>query len=72
MHDDYRVGVFGLGSMGLGMARSILRAGHRTHGFDVISAQEEKFRAEGGAAGTVADVGGEMTSKPCLLPEYQP
>ena len=33
------VGVVGLGSMGYGMAQSLLRAGHRTHGFDVVPAQ---------------------------------
>ena len=52
--------MIGLGSMGYGIAASILRAGHRTHGFDVVPAQVERFRAEGGAAGTLAAVAGEL------------
>ena len=50
------VGVVGLGSMGYGMAQSLLRAGHRTHGFDVVPAQVARLRAEGGAEGTLAEV----------------
>ena len=50
------VGVIGLGSMGFGMARSLVRAGHRTHGFDVVPEQEARFRSEGGAAGSLAAV----------------
>jgi putative dehydrogenase len=49
------IGVVGLGSMGYGMAQSILRAGHVTHGFDVVPAQEARFRAEGGAPGRLAE-----------------
>ena len=54
------IAVFGLGAMGYGIARSILRAGHVTYGFDVVPAQVEKFRAEGGAPGDVADVAGRL------------
>lgn len=50
------VGVIGLGSMGYGMAQSLLRAGHRTHGFDVNASQTARFRAEGGAVGDLAEV----------------
>lgn len=50
------VGVIGLGSMGYGMARSVLRAGHATHGFDVASEPARRLRAEGGAAGDLGDV----------------
>ena len=46
-----KTAVIGLGSMGYGVARSILRAGHETYGFDVVPAQVEKFRSEGGAEG---------------------
>jgi len=56
MAGDKAVGVVGLGSMGYGMAQSLRRAGHRTHGFDVVPAQEARFRAEGGADGTLAEV----------------
>ncbi|MEM1160115.1 MAG: L-threonate dehydrogenase [Pseudomonadota bacterium] len=51
------VAVFGLGSMGYGMAASLLRAGHIVHGFDVVPAQVEAFRAEGGSAGEITDAG---------------
>ena len=48
------VGVFGLGSMGYGIAASLLRAGHRVWGFDTVSSQVEKFVGEGGFSDTVA------------------
>ncbi len=49
--EPQKVAVIGLGSMGYGIAASLLRAGHRTWGFDVVPAQAERFRAEGGAPG---------------------
>ena len=54
------IAVVGLGAMGYGMARSILRAGHLIHGFDVVPALVEKFRAEGGTPGDIADVAGRL------------
>ena len=54
------VAVFGLGSMGFGVARSLARAGHRTHGFDVDAGAVERFAAEGGARGEAADVAGGL------------
>ncbi|MGB0160979.1 MAG: NAD(P)-binding domain-containing protein, partial [Candidatus Puniceispirillaceae bacterium] len=39
-----KIAVFGLGSMGYGMAQSLLRAGHTVHGFDVVPQQVERFR----------------------------
>ncbi len=42
--------VIGLGSMGLGMARSLLRGGHEVHGFDVGSAALAALRDAGGKA----------------------
>jgi len=42
--------------MGYGMAASCLRAGHTTHGFDVVPAQVTRFQSEGGAQGALADV----------------
>lgn len=48
--------VIGLGSMGYGMAQSCLRAGHITHGFDVVPAQMARFQSEGGASGDLAQV----------------
>ena len=50
------IAVFGLGSMGYGMAQSLLRAGHTVHGFDVVPEQEARFRAEGGASGDLAAI----------------
>lgn len=52
--------VIGLGSMGYGMVRSLLRAGHRVHGFDVAADREAAFRAEGGAEGPVGEIAGTL------------
>ncbi|MEO1493852.1 MAG: L-threonate dehydrogenase [Pseudomonadota bacterium] len=48
-----KVAVFGLGSMGYGIAQSCVRAGLATWGRDVRPDQIERFCAEGGAAGDV-------------------
>ncbi len=56
MDAQTRAAVFGLGSMGYGIASSLNRAGLATHGFDVVAAQMERFRAEGGAPGTLDEV----------------
>jgi len=50
------IAVFGLGSMGYGIAKSLLKAGHRTTGFDVAQSQIEKFVSEGGIAGDFSDI----------------
>ena len=42
------IGVIGLGAMGLGVARSLLRAGFRVHGCDVRESVLDAFAAEGG------------------------
>src|SRR5450830_1825122 len=44
------VGVIGLGAMGLGVARSLLRAGFKVHACDVRKDVLDKFAAEGGVA----------------------
>jgi putative dehydrogenase len=44
------VGVIGLGAMGLGVARSLLRAGFRVHACDVRREVLEQFASEGGIA----------------------
>ncbi|MFO1143207.1 MAG: L-threonate dehydrogenase [Amaricoccus sp.] len=54
------VAVIGLGSMGYGMARSLLRAGHRTWGEDVVPALAERFRGEGGQPGALLDGAGTI------------
>jgi 3-hydroxyisobutyrate dehydrogenase len=52
------VGVIGLGAMGLGVARSLLRAGFRTHACDVRHEVLAAFAAEGGiACATPAELG---------------
>ena len=55
-----KVAVIGLGSMGYGMAASVLRAGHGTFGFDINQAAMERFRSEGGEAGALAEVAGDL------------
>lgn len=57
-----KLAVIGLGSMGYGIAQSCLRAGHETHGFDVVPAQEARFRDEGGASGPLADIAGDLNA----------
>jgi len=52
------VGVIGLGAMGLGVARSLLRAGFRTYACDVRREVLAAFAAEGGVAcATPAELG---------------
>ncbi len=53
-----RVGVIGLGSMGIGVALSLVRAGHAVFGCDV----REAARAE------LADAGGTGVASPAALP----
>ena len=55
-----KVAVFGLGSMGYGMAQSLLRAGHSVYGFDVVPEAMARFAAEGVAAGDLADIAPDL------------
>lgn len=50
MNSSRSVAVVGLGSMGLGMARSLLRAGHSVSGCDLSKAALDRLSAAGGAA----------------------
>ena len=43
-------GLIGLGAMGLGMAKSLRRAGHAPHVFDIRPGSASAFAAEGGTA----------------------
>ena len=53
-----RVGLVGLGAMGLGMAQSLRRAGHAPHVFDVRRDAAQAFAQEGGiACETLAELG---------------
>ena len=47
--------LIGLGSMGYGMAQSLLKAQHRTYGYDIVPDQVQAFIREGGAAGAIPD-----------------
>ena len=55
-----KTAVFGLGSMGYGMARSLLAADHTVYGFDVVPEQVQRFQNEGGAAGELAEIATEL------------
>src|SRR5690606_16155886 len=58
---DVTVGVIGLGSMGLGVARTLCRAGFETWGFDVRDAAVLAFEEAGGhAASSPAALGREV------------
>ena len=50
--NNKNVGVIGLGAMGLGIARSLLRAGFNVHACDVREAVTQQFAGEGGVACT--------------------
>ena len=56
------VAIFGLGAMGAGMARSLLRAGLTTYGFDINADAIARFQAEGGAKGTIQDVAANLAA----------
>src|SRR5690606_35677139 len=44
------IGVIGLGAMGYGMARSLLRAGFKVYGYDIRQAVLDQFAADNGIA----------------------
>ncbi|MEP3056171.1 MULTISPECIES: L-threonate dehydrogenase [Rhodobacterales] len=50
------IAVIGLGSMGYGMAQSLLRAGHTTFGYDIDAETTQRLQDEGGTVGTLAEV----------------
>ena len=60
MSDQLDVAVVGLGSMGYGIASSLLRNGHKTHGYDINPEQTKRFIANGGATGSLIDVASEL------------
>ncbi|MEC9433634.1 MAG: L-threonate dehydrogenase [Pseudomonadota bacterium] len=59
--------VIGLGSMGFGMARSLLAAGHRVFGADIAPARVEALAAMGGEAGTPAEAGPATDILVCVV-----
>lgn len=52
--------VIGLGSMGFGIASSILNAGHTTYGFDLNVEAVKRFRESGGGDGELADIAANL------------
>lgn len=55
-----KIAVIGLGSMGYGIAQSILRAGHKTFGFDIAPDAVARFQAEGGGTGALGDIASDL------------
>ncbi|MGJ8623880.1 MAG: L-threonate dehydrogenase [Yoonia sp.] len=55
-----KIAIIGLGSMGYGMASSLLGAGHQTHGFDINPAQVARFQGQGGAVGELPDIASQI------------
>ena len=51
------ISVFGLGSMGFGVACSALAAGHHVYGFDVNISSQDRFLAKGGDRAEIVDAG---------------
>lgn len=60
MPERKKVAVIGLGSMGYGVAASVLRAGHDVLGVDLNPDQVAKFTAAGGMPGRLADHAGAL------------
>lgn len=60
MSNNQTVAVFGLGSMGYGIAQSLLRGGHRVWGQDVNAEQVERFLSEGGQSSSLTQVAPEL------------
>lgn len=55
---NLKTAVIGLGSMGYGIAQSILKAGHIVYGFDTHAESQQRFSDEAGTSAkreTVAD-----------------
>ena len=54
------VAVFGLGSMGFGVATSLLRAGHEVYGFDVLAGNVSNLVDQGGLQAPLPDIGASI------------
>lgn len=52
------ISIVGLGSMGFGMAQSLIRAGHKVHGFDINPDAVARLQSEGGQTGSLPDAAG--------------
>lgn len=63
-----RIAVIGLGSMGLGMATSLVRAGFAVSGYDVVAANAERLVAAGGiATASVAEAADGADAVVCVV-----
>lgn len=60
MQTYLKIAVVGLGSMGYGIASSLLRSGHETYGFDINDAQMARFQDEGGSKGELKDIASDL------------
>ena len=60
MSGKHKVAIVGLGSMGFGVAMSVLRAGHQTFGYDINTDAVARFQAEGGKSGAMGDIAAQL------------
>ncbi len=60
MNQQQSIAIFGLGSMGYGIASSLVRAGYKSYGYDVNVKAVERFVSEGGMSAGVAYVGPDV------------
>lgn len=60
MTGQKKVAVIGLGSMGYGMAMSLMKAGHQTWGIDINPAQIERFQKDGGQQTALENITNEL------------
>lgn len=66
------VGIVGLGAMGMGVARSLLRGGFKTYAFDVRRAALDQIASEGGiACGDLAELGRHCSAVVLLVVNAQ-
>ena len=60
MDSKATIAVVGLGSMGYGIAQSLLRAGHTVHGLDLDPQKVARLKGEGGAGGDPLALGDRL------------
>lgn len=64
-----RIAFIGLGRMGAGMARNLLKAGHEVIGYDLVDAALDAFEKDGGArAGSIAEAVRDVEAVVTMLP----
>ncbi len=62
MSEAIKIAVFGLGSMGFGMAESLVRAGCVTYGYDPVADLQDRLVTVGGVSAEFADVAQEVSA----------